>query len=177
MKRYTKRLPDGQAVMDCQSCPESWMGKSGERCTALYCRNRLKDRVAAYEDKGFDPEDILSATDMEKVAYALHELNQYKELGDINRIRELVEADRDGRCVVLPCKIGENVWRIYDDCEFPGVCGTKRMCRGCEYRNLFVEEQAFCLSMLSQNGKLGHPYYTSIEAAEAALKGETNGTT
>lgn len=84
---------------------------------------------------------------------------------DLDRLRELVEADRDGRCVVLPCKIGENVWRIYDDCEFPGVCGTKRMCRGCEYRNLFVEKQAFCLSMLSQNGKLGHPYYTSIEAA------------
>lgn len=91
---------------------------------------------------------------------------------DLDRLRDLVEADRDGRCVVLPCKIGENVWRIYDDCEFPGDCGTKRMCRGCEYRNLFAEEQAFCLSMLSQNGKLGHPYYTSEEAAEAALKGE-----
>ena len=94
---------------------------------------------------------------------------------DLDRLRELVEADRDGRCVVLPCKIGENVWRIYDDCEFPGDCGTKRMCRGCEYRNLFVEEQAFCLSMLSQNGKLERPYYTSIEAAETALKGESNG--
>ena len=104
VKRYTKRFTDGQAVMDCQSCPESWMGKSGERCTALYCRNRLKDRVAAYEDTGLDPEDILSATDTAKVACALHELNQYKDLGSIDRLRELLEADRDGRCVVFQPK-------------------------------------------------------------------------
>ena len=29
MNRYTKRLEDGQAVMDCQGCPESWMNKAG----------------------------------------------------------------------------------------------------------------------------------------------------
>lgn len=94
---------------------------------------------------------------------------------DLDRLRELVEADRDGRCVVLPCKVGSPVWRVYDDCDFPGDCGTKQKCNGCEYRNIFAEEQAFCLSMLSQNGKLGYPYYTSIEAAEAALKGEQHG--
>lgn len=26
------------------------------------------------------------------------------------RLRELVHADRDGRCVVLPCEAGERVW-------------------------------------------------------------------
>lgn len=26
---------------------------------------------------------------------------------DFNRLRELVEADRDGRCVVLPCNVGD----------------------------------------------------------------------
>ena len=89
---------------------------------------------------------------------------------DLDRLRELVEADREGRCVVLPCKVGSPVWRIYDDCEFPGDCGTKQKCSGCEYRNLFVEEQAFCLSMLSQNGKLSYPYFATPEDAEAVLK-------
>lgn len=28
------------------------------------------------------------------------------------RAAELVEADRDGRCVVLPCKVGDDVWLI-----------------------------------------------------------------
>lgn len=65
--------------------------------------------LTAYEETGLAPEDILSATDMAKVACALHELNKYKELGDLDRLRELVEADREGRCVVLPCKVGDKV--------------------------------------------------------------------
>lgn len=71
--------------------------------------------------------------------------------------------------IVLPCKIGATVYRIYDDCEFPGDCGTKMMCKGCDYRNLFIEKQAFCLSMLSQNGKLEKPYYLTHKEAKAAL--------
>lgn len=31
----------------------------------------------------------------------------------IDRLRELAQADREGRCVVLPCKIGDIVWCIY----------------------------------------------------------------
>lgn len=49
-------------------------------------------RLKAYEDTGLEPGEVLSATDMAKVACALHELNQYKELGEVNRLRELVEA-------------------------------------------------------------------------------------
>ncbi len=38
---------------------------------------------------------------------------------DLYRLRELVQADRDGRCVVLPCKPGDTVYqadaeRIYE---------------------------------------------------------------
>lgn len=32
--------------------------------------------------------------------------------GGFDRLRELAEADKDGRCVVLPCKVGDTVWRI-----------------------------------------------------------------
>lgn len=31
---------------------------------------------------------------------------------DLDRLRELVEADREGRCVVLPCKLGDTVYFI-----------------------------------------------------------------
>lgn len=58
MERYTKRLEDGQAVMDCANCPESWNTNPDCKCTSLYCRNRLKDRLAAYEDTGLEPEGI-----------------------------------------------------------------------------------------------------------------------
>ena len=62
-----------------------------------YPRNIPEERflkLAAYEDIGLEPEELLSATDMAKVACALHELNAYKDLGTIDRIRELVQADR-----------------------------------------------------------------------------------
>lgn len=74
-------------------------------------------RLAAYENTGLEPEDILSATDMAKVACALHELNQYKELGSVDRLRELSQADKDGRCVVLPCKVGDTIYQIGTDRE------------------------------------------------------------
>ena len=41
----------------------------------------------------------------------------YDILGDnynLDRLREIVEADRDGRCVVLPCKVGEAVYQVDD---------------------------------------------------------------
>lgn len=36
-------------------------------------------------------------------------------LGDeynLDRLRELAQADREGRCVVLPCKIFDKVWDV-----------------------------------------------------------------
>lgn len=29
-----------------------------------------------------------------------------------NRLRELAEADKEGRCIILPCKVGDTVWVI-----------------------------------------------------------------
>ena len=107
---------------------------------------------------------------------AIHRLTAIEDiLGDeydLDELREMVQAKREGRCVVLPCKFGGPVWRLYDDCDFPGDCYTKQKCRGCEYRNLSIEKRVFCLSMLSQNGKLDPPYYTTFADAEAALRRE-----
>ena len=61
-------------------------------------------RLAAYEDTGLEPEEILSAVDMAKIACALHELNAYKDLGPIDHLRTLLQAEQDGRLVVLPCR-------------------------------------------------------------------------
>ena len=87
MKRLTKRLEDGQAVMDCTGCPESWNTNPVGKCTALYCRNMLKDRLAAIED-------ILG--------------DEY----DLDELREMVQAKREGRCVVSPASIGDTVYHI-----------------------------------------------------------------
>lgn len=89
---------------------------------------------------------------------------------DLDRLKELVQADREGRCVVLPCKVGESVWEVLDVCNFPGDCHETQTCKGCEYREIFKEKLAFSLYMISRNGKLEPPYYASEKEAEAALE-------
>ena len=50
----------------------------------------------------------MDCSDFEQImvdaADAIAELNQYKELGSLDRLRELATADKEGRGVVLPCK-------------------------------------------------------------------------
>lgn len=63
MERLTKRDTDGQVMMDCEKCKADWAGRHGQPmfdCTSLYCRNRLKNRLADYEDTGLEPEEVIS---------------------------------------------------------------------------------------------------------------------
>lgn len=63
MERLTIRLPDGQACVDCNRCKSERTSESNEAkemCSTLYCRNRLKDRLAAFEDTFPDPDELLT---------------------------------------------------------------------------------------------------------------------
>ena len=67
------------------------------------------DRLAAYEDIGMTPEEIKAPfTEDTMINLAAQALGV-----DPSRLRELAEADKDGRCVVLPCKVGER-WEDED---------------------------------------------------------------
>ena len=117
MERLTKRDTDGQAMMDCEKCKADWTGKHGKPmvdCTALYCRNRLKDRLAAYEDSGCASEEVLPKDKADEIALKLMRLADLESLCSYERLRELAEADKDGRLVVLPCKVGDTVYRIFN---------------------------------------------------------------
>lgn len=54
-----------------------------------------------------DAPSLRTAVDMAKDV-----LREVDELGGLDRLRELVQADREGRCVVLPCAIGDPVYII-----------------------------------------------------------------
>lgn len=97
MKRYTNRLDDGQAIMNCQDCDTDWTNKHAPKCTVMYCRNRLKDRVAAYEDTGLEPQEIEKIRQDVEAGFLKQTARRYGI--DVDRIRELVEADRKGRFV------------------------------------------------------------------------------
>ena len=62
MERLTIRLSDGQACVDCNRCKSERTGDSDDvkaMCSTLYCRNRLKDRLAAFEDTHLEPDEML----------------------------------------------------------------------------------------------------------------------
>ncbi len=107
MERLTKRDTDGQAMMDCEKCKADWAGRHGQPmfdCTSLYCRNRLKNRLTAYEDTGLTPEEV---TALQKDWSDL--CTVIGECGGIDRLRELAEADKEGRMVVLPFTSGRTL--------------------------------------------------------------------
>ena len=86
----------------------SYHGPSGEAAK----------RLAAYEDTGLEPEEIGALKSREK---GLVELLNGVSCGcavTYTRLRELAQADREGRCVVLPAKPDQTIyqWRIGDDC-------------------------------------------------------------
>lgn len=59
-------------------------------------------RLAAYEDSRCAPEEVLPKDKADEIALKLMRLADLESLCGIDRLRELAEADKDGRLVVLP---------------------------------------------------------------------------
>lgn len=167
MERLTKRDTDGQAMMDCEKCKADWTGKHGKPmadCTALYCRNRLKNRLAAYEDTGLTPEDCARATEIDDIL-----LDEYYPSG---RMRELIKADKDGRVVVLPCKVGD---RLYEVTGRKTISVYKVRAIRVELFGLFIDwdiVDGFVWQSLSgiNAGEIGKTIFLTREEAEKALE-------
>ena len=177
MERLTKYDTDGQAMMDCQKCEADWTGKHGKPmvdCTALYCRNRLKDRLAAYEETELTPEEVLSMKfEWCAMMDALNSIG-----GGYTRLRELAEADRAGRLVVLPCKVGDTLW----------VTGRDNVPREMELeapdiRTVCTDEDNLCMStcnrkpdgfcayrLRNDGADVGKTVFLTREEAEKALE-------
>ena len=87
MDRLTYRDKDGMAMMK-----ERGGWKSGGI-----------ERLAAYEDTGLEPEEILYLGD-------LREMKREIIFGvTAERLKELAKAEQDGRLEVLPCKVGDHI--------------------------------------------------------------------
>ena len=69
------------------------------------------ERLAAYEDTGRTPEEVTALGNL--FDYVLEESKTLTgQLALLNRIRNLAEANRDGRLVVPPCKAGDTVYEV-----------------------------------------------------------------
>lgn len=167
-KRMTKRDTDGQAMMDCQKCEADWTGKHGKPmadCTALYCRNRLKDRLAAYEDSECEPEEVLPKDKADEIALKLMRLADLESFCNYTRLRELAEADRDGRVVNQPCKIGDTLYRVFAGEIFEHRVWSMKYFA--IQQRWDIETYPFCSCVESSIGKT---VFLTREEAEKALK-------
>lgn len=122
------------------------------------------DRLAAYEDTGLTPERCaeFARADAEGRYIVMRDAEQ----AGVARLRELAEADKDGRVVVLPCKVGDTVWRIVRD-------GEPHITRD-EVRDMyFADDMTPCVELIggrvSFTEKFGKTVFLSREEAEKAL--------
>lgn len=90
---------------------------------------------------------------------------------DLDRLRELVNADREGRCVVSPCKVGDRLYtiRIIQDGSF-----TLEVYDSGKIRQISVNTNGTFFLVdyghsLSAND-FGKTVFRTREAAESALK-------
>jgi len=83
---YMKCSEDCNVDMDCVDCPAF---------------DKLIERLAAYEDTGLTPEEIKAPlTEDAMINLAAQALGV-----EPSRLRKLAEADKDGRVLILPCKV------------------------------------------------------------------------
>lgn len=100
MKRLTYKDASGEWVVSCTrffnytKFPKKVSGEA-------------VDRLAAYEGTGLEPQEIKDILEM---------FHSYRHIcGETppDRLRELVEADRDGRILKLPFKAPKTVWSCH----------------------------------------------------------------
>lgn len=130
--------------------------------------DRAVMRLAAYEDTGLSPESV-EALKLSMMGKAISEIKEFNGL-PIKRLCELAAADKDGRVVLLPCKVGDTVYQLRDKRHALGV--------GISPRTVSVAlvwtngDYALTHQGMDKCCKrdLGKTWFLTREEAEAALK-------
>lgn len=104
MERLTKRLSSGAVDYNYPKSCYFGDGSGPDRIAQSAFRQRCVEQLADYEDTERTPEEI----DMDHEA--AEQLRYLCRNCDLDRLEKLAEADRDGRLVVLPCKVGDMVY-------------------------------------------------------------------
>ena len=88
--------------MECFACN----GDCSRGCT---WEEAAWSRLAAYEDTGLTPEEVLPKDKADEIALKLMRLADLESIFNYTRLRELAEADKEGRVVVLPFTSGRTL--------------------------------------------------------------------
>ena len=99
MERLTKRINDVVTYIGTENEYDTGM-IAAETASSIAAVREILLRLAAYEDTGLTPEEIKAPfTEDAMINLAAQALGV-----EADRLRELSETDKDGRCAVLPCK-------------------------------------------------------------------------
>ena len=125
----------------------------------------LQDRISAYEDTGLTPEQCENAKVIIEAAFS-------DDTSKAERIRELLKADRAGRLLVLPCKVGD---RLYEVTGRKTISVYKVRAIRVELFSLFIEwdiVEGFVWQSLSgiSAGEIGKTVFLTRDEAEKALE-------
>ena len=144
----------------------------GDGCKIKDCLfdNTICERLAAYEDTGLTPAEVLSMSG--EWCAMMSVLNSIG--GGYARLRELAEADKDERVVVLPCKPGDTVYSIFDAEVIEKTVG-RVIINGYTTPRIWVDLDCSFLSSVTKRWDLGigKEFFLTREEAEKAL--EANG--
>lgn len=145
--------------------------------TAAWSYAELRGRLMQYEDTGKTPVEVSTLVkDWNDLCTIV------RECGGISRVRVLAEADKDGRLVVLPCKVGGTLWVTGRDnvpremeLEAPdirAVCTDEdNLCMSTCNR----KPDGFCAYRLRNDGAdIGKTVFLTREEAEKALEAKSN---
>ncbi len=138
-------------------------------------------RLAAYEDKELEPEEVLPKDKADEIALKLMRLADLESICSYTRLRELAEADKDGRLVVLPCKVGDTLWvtrnpwtgKLLKKPLDAYVNGMKMYSHGL-YVNLLFDTRKINGTRDYEINHIGKTVFLTREEAEAALEAMKN---
>lgn len=135
------------------------------------CPERARyDRLAAIEDILGDEYDLEL---VQKLIQAYKEgryiIMKEPEQAGVSRLRELAQADREGRCVILPCKIDDEVYVNIMGKTLPStVVSISQITETPTFKAMHGVQLCF----IFKPDDVGKTVFLTREAAEAALKGE-----
>lgn len=89
---------------------------------------------------------------------------------DLDRLKEIVQADREGWCVVLPCKVGDKVYCIQSYFNDAKMRSEKKV--KCRIVDLVQSSPDLfeCQGMIYKFYDVGETVFLTREEAEAALE-------
>ena len=131
-----------------------------------------------YLDTGLTPEEVLPKDKADEIALKLMRLADLESLCSYTRLRELAEADKDGRVVVPPCKVGDTVWitgsvrHLYSEKVRTFFCGNPNYSRGMADNGVKMIRTTGCDIPIH---KFGKTVFLTREEAEKALKAMKDG--